>query len=395
MILAASPPRWIYDFDSHKELAAPEFQLLLNNLKKLGNNERDPTDVGHRLLVDEFQAHSPLFVECIYVVFYYSSQASSLFVDLGVSKNIESEWLNLATTRKRDKATLCAQKKMSLISPREAIKLCDPSLKGFGCKISLIDSGFNVCPEKSKIAEMVNLSRENGMSEIGSSHGTKILSVIQGSAGAIAPSAEVLLVRITPKKDGYPHSATPAAAIIGMIYSANRNVDIISISYALSRTQNSDIIESLKRTIDYCFSKKVLIVTTTENDLSMGVSAIAASNSECVIAVNGILNSGFPIYDSPDLQANFHCASRGQDLQTFDDLCNIFTEVEGDGVSVAVPIVAAALAIHMQETKKRFLDLKESFLTQRCSPPACKDTSKLKFFGRGVVSFKCTQGEIQ
>ena len=380
---------WFYDFEYLRDLSEDEFNTLLD---KFSERVSDPSGTGWRVQVDQYKEKSPLFLSSIFVVLYTLEQKNGLFPTVANQRSDNNDqWLSLDSRRFR-KNNIFNKRNDGLISPCESIQLTEEftgEFTGKGCIIAVIDSGFNYCVEDLPVLDRINLSQEDRFAEEGNSHGSNCLSVISGTNYSIAPKAQILLVRITPSNEESIKTCTPAAAIVGLLWAATKNADIISISYSLSRKKNSDVKISLQRAIDYCGSRSTLVVTTTENNVSVGVSAIAASMSENIVAVNGITNFGFPIYNaSDDRGAIFHCAAPGQNIRAYNDLCDLNSVTEGFGVSISVPIVAAALALHKQAKQVSFIELKKDFLKNRCKTPLNLNNEQKKFFGHGAVSFK-------
>lgn len=251
--------------------------------------------------------------------------------------------------------------------------------KGAGCKIAVIDGGFNLS-ENFPVGAKFDFSETPGYEGADHEHGTKSLSVIKGSQNSIAPDATIFLAAITPNS-----KETPASIMISMLWAVKYSVDLISISYSLSRKFGAAPRETLLRTINYCMQNNILIICATENNSSHAASALAATGCDNVIAVNGILDNG-AISHRPteyDKYVRYDCAAAAKNIASYANLQDL-AETPGEGVSIATPLITAALAIVKERHGLSFLELKKIFLERYCSLP----NGENYYLGYGVVQLR-------
>jgi len=205
---------------------------------------------------------------------------------------------------------------------------------GRGVTVAVLDTGVNPHPalEGAAVTRLDLLDGDGGDPSAATAHGTAVASVIAGQrmdVAGIAPAAEILSVRVIGE-DGTGDTFTVARGILAAV---ERGASVINIS--LGSRGDSALLQSA---IAYALSRGAVVVASTGNDGSLGVSYPAAYPE--VVAVPAVDAHGQHLYfsnrgEAVDLAApglNLAAAWTGGDVAAF------------SGTSAAAPLVSGAVA---------------------------------------------------
>lgn len=210
---------------------------------------------------------------------------------------------------------------------------------GKGVKIAVLDSGINDHPslKNSSISLLDMLGGSGRDPSKDTAHGTSVASLIAGNnefMRGVAPASEILGIRVA-NEDGKGDLFSVAHGIVAAV---DAGVDIINLSMG-SRSDSFLLRDAVK----YAAEHGVVIVASTGNDASYGISFPAGYDS--VVAVPAVDAAGRHLYFSNrGDEADIAAPGLGINAAGAGDTMDIFS-----GTSAATPLISGAIAAIMSE----------------------------------------------